>query len=371
MSKKKLQKGNQNWAVIGAGNGGQSLAGHLSLMGFSVRLYDIIPDTIRAIQEQGGIKVDGEVKGFGKITLATTNLGEAIDGAEIIVVVAPATAHKAIAGDCASLLVDGQTVFIHPGATCGALEFRKLLDDENCSAEVTIAEANSLLYACRSPRPGHASIFGIKRELAVAALPSSENKKVVKKLKNAFPQIYAGRNVLETSLGNPNAMMHPGPTLLNTSLIESGKDWLYYWDGITPSIGAFVEGLDKERLAVARAFNLDLLSIRDWYKSAYGVDGETLSELVRQNMAYEGVKGQKTLHTRYLLEDIPMGLVPMVSFGKKLGINVTRMETVVNLAEFLLEKDLTATGRTLENLGLAGMSVGEILQYVETGVKSS
>ena len=31
-----------------------------------------------------------------------------------------------------------------------------------------------------------------------------------------------------------NAMMHPAPTLLNTSLIESGRDWLYYRDGITP-----------------------------------------------------------------------------------------------------------------------------------------
>jgi opine dehydrogenase len=79
--------------------------------------------------------------------------------------------------------------------------------------------------------------------------------------------------------------------------------------------------------------------------------------------------GQKSLHTRYLLEDIPMGLVPMVSIGKMLEVDVFRMETVVNLAQFILEKDLTANGRTVESLGLAGKSATDILSYVETGKK--
>lgn len=357
------------WAIIGGGNGGQSLSGHLSLMGFSVRLYDIFPETIEAISAQGGIEVDGAVEGFGKIGLATTNIAEALDGADIVMIVAPALAHRAIAKDCAPHLVHGQIVFIHPGATCGVLEFKKVLEDEKCDAKVTIAEANSLLYACRSPRPGHASIFGIKNELMVTALPANENERVVKRLNAAFPQMYAGTNVLETSLSNPNAMMHPAPTLLNTSLIESGRNWLYYWDGITPSIGAFVEEMDKERLALARAFGLVLPSIREWYKAAYGADGGTLSEAVKRNKAYASVKGQKTLLTRYVLEDIPMGLVPMISFGKKFGIEVIRMETIVKLGELLIGKDLTKGGRTLENLGLAEMSLRDIQQFVETGIR--
>lgn len=357
------------WAILGGGNGGQSLSGHLSLMGFSVRLYDIFPDTVKAINKQGGIAVDGAVEGFGKIEFATTNIAEALDSADIVMIVAPALAHRTIAEHCAPNLVDGQIIFIHPGATCGALEFRKVLEDEGCGAKVIIAEANSLLYACRSPKPGQASIFGIKKELMVAALPANENENVVKMLNAAFPQMYAGTNVMETSLSNPNAMMHPAPTLLNTSLIESGRDWLYYWDGITPSVGAFVEEMDKERLALAHAFGLDLPSIRKWYKAAYGADGETLSEVVKRNKAYESVKGQKTLLTRYVLEDIPMGLVPMISFGKKFGIEVIRMETIVKLGELLIGKDLTKGGRTIENLGLAEMSSEDILKFVETGVR--
>ena len=274
VSNQSYNNSNLTWAVIGGGNGGQSLAGHLALMGFAVRLYDIFPQTIEAIRSVGGIQVDGAVNGFGKIDLATTDIAQAVDGADIVMVVAPAVAHRDIAANCAPHLADGQIIFIHPGATGGALEFNQVLLDQKCNKSVTLAEAESLLYACRSQKPGHTTVFGIKNELMVAALPATTTRGVVKLLNKAFPQLYAGLNVLETSLSNANAMMHPAPTLLNTSLIESGSDWLYYWDGITPSIG-----------------------------------------------------------------------------------------------EFLTGQDLTSTGRTLENLGLAGMTFEEIREYIETGVR--
>jgi len=345
------------------------LSGHLALMGFAVRIYDIFPQTIDAIRLAGGIQVDGAVNGFGQIELATTDIAQAVDGADIVMIVAPAVAHRSIAASCAPHLTDGQILFIHPGATGGALEFHKVLRDQKCDQSITLAEAESLLYACRSPKPGHATIFGIKSELMVAALPASATEDVVKRLNSAFPQLFAGTNVLETSLSNANAMMHPGPTLLNTSLIESGSDWLYYWDGITPSIGAFVEALDEERLAVAKAFGLNIPGIQQWYQDHYGVRGDTLSDTVKQNQAYAQVKGQKTLHTRYLLEDIPTGLVPMAFLGKLAGVGVDRMETVIKLGEFMTGQDLTSTGRTLENLGLAGMTTADIQVFLNTGVR--
>jgi opine dehydrogenase len=201
----------------------------------------------------------------------------------------------------------------------------------------------------------------------VAALPATENDRVVKMLQTAFPQMYAGKNVLETSLENLNAMMHPGPTLLNTSMIESGRDWLYYYDGITPTIGAYVEEMDRERVAVGRALGLKLTSILKWYELMYDAKADTLSEAVKKNKAYAGVKGQKELRTRYVLEDLPMSLVPEASLGKMLGVSVKRMDAIIQLGELLLNEDFTGSGRTLENLGLAGMSAEALVKFVETG----
>jgi opine dehydrogenase len=205
----------------------------------------------------------------------------------------------------------------------------------------------------------------------VAAFPAREGGHVLDLLNKAFPQMYEGKNVLHTSLENPNAMLHPAPSILNTSIIESGRDWLYYYDGITPSIGAFVEGLDRERIAVGEKLGLELMPLIPWFRVVYDAHGQTLSEAVRNNKAYAQVQGQKTLRTRYLLEDIPMGLVPLAALGRVLGVPVGRAETIIKLGEYILNEDFTTTGRTLENLGLSGMGPQDILHFVETGERAA
>jgi len=47
---------NIKYAVIGAGNGGQSMAGHLALMGYEVSLYDIDSKKINKRKRGCGIK---------------------------------------------------------------------------------------------------------------------------------------------------------------------------------------------------------------------------------------------------------------------------------------------------------------------------
>ena len=46
-------------AVLGAGNGGQALAGHLAMRGHDVSLYDIDREKIRALQSRGQIRTLG------------------------------------------------------------------------------------------------------------------------------------------------------------------------------------------------------------------------------------------------------------------------------------------------------------------------
>ena len=169
-----------NWAIIGGGNGGQSMAGHLGVKGFSVKLFDINEEVVRRINEKGGIAVSGIVEGFGKVQLASTNIREVLEGSDFIIVVLPSLYHNEIARACAPHLKDGQIVFLHPGSTFGALEFKKVLMEEGCRADITIGEANTLLYACRVKEPGKAHIFGIKNLLLAAALPAKENKRMLK-----------------------------------------------------------------------------------------------------------------------------------------------------------------------------------------------
>lgn len=356
------------WAIIGGGNGGQSMAAHLGVQGKSVKIFDVMQETVDAINEKGGIDVEGAVNGFGKVELASTDIGEVIKGTDIVVVVLPSLYHESIARKCAPYLEDGQVVVIHPSSTFAALEFKKVLEEENCTKDVIIGETCTLLYACRLNKPASTHIFGIKNMVTVAAIPASKNDILLERLNSAFPQFKAAKNVLQTSLENINAMMHPGPTILNTSKIENEEDFMYYLDGITPSIGKYVQAMDKERRAIGKALNLDLPSIDDLYREMYDAKGETLSELVKSVKAYNGVKGQKTLRTRYVLEDIPNSLQPMSSIGKMLGINTKNIDCIINLAKVMLEGEFIE-GRTVESVGIDGLTREELLQYVEKGIK--
>ena len=147
MAKKK------RFTVIGAGNGGKAMAAHLALKGFPVNLYNRTFSRITAIAELGGINLEsyeGGPHGFGEMKIVTSDIGEAIEDANVIMVVVPSSAHAGIARLIASHLKDGQIVILHPGRTGGAIEFRKILNDAEISADVIIAEAESFIYASRS-----------------------------------------------------------------------------------------------------------------------------------------------------------------------------------------------------------------------------
>ena len=87
-----------------------------------------------------------------------------------------------------------------------------------------------------------------------------------------------------------------------------------------------------------------------------------------KNPAYEKVKGQKELRTRYILEDIPYGLVPMIELGRMQGLSMNRMDVIARLGQFLLRDDcFIADGRTLAQLGVDNMSSDQFLYFIETG----
>ena len=164
------------FTVIGAGNGGKAMAAHLALMGFPVTLYNRTPENIAVIKARQGIELEsfeGGPHGFGELALATADIATALQGAEVIMVVVPSSAHASIAQSAAPHLRDGQVVILHPGRTGGALEFVQVLGQNGCQADVTVAETETLIYASRSDGPAQARILSIKYSVPLAALPAT------------------------------------------------------------------------------------------------------------------------------------------------------------------------------------------------------
>jgi len=353
-------------AVIGGGNGARAFAGHLSLKGVQVKILSSFPQELEAIKRSGAINVTGVVEGEGKVEVCDDNF-EAISDTHLILVVVPAFAHAPIARAVAPYLKDDHVVVLNPGRTGGALEFSHVLKSANCKANVHVAETQTLLYACRAEGPTGVRINGIKKEVAVAAFPADRTPIVTGELNKYFPQFKPVPSVLYTSLMNIGAVFHPTTVLLNAGRIESGETFEFYRDGMTPAVTAVLEKVDEERCAVAKSLGVPVSSALEWLQSAYGVNDITLRSALINNPAYQGIKAPTSLNVRYLFEDVPTGLIPLTSLGKLACVDTPTCHAIVDLACAALSHNFWDEGRTLEKLGLKGMSKRELYEYLQHG----
>ncbi|MFA5575874.1 MAG: NAD/NADP octopine/nopaline dehydrogenase family protein [Tissierellaceae bacterium] len=355
------------FSIIGAGNGGMAMAGYLSMLGYEVNLYNRTLENILSLIKNPLISLSGEINGTGTLNKVTNIMKEAIEGMDIIMVTVPAIGHYQIAVEMAEHLVDGQIIVLNPGRTGGALEVYETLRREGCVKDITVAEAQSLVYACRTTSSNSVHVFQIKKEVTMASIPSANIIQVVDQLRTAYPQFTIAKDVLETSINNYGAIFHPAPTLLNSGHIERGAPFEYYIEGITPSIGDFIEIMDRERMELGHALQVDTLSAKDWLYETYGAKGNNLYQAVQNNPAYMGLQAPKGLQIRYIYEDVPYSLIPMASMARELGIKTPAISSVINIAALMTGKDFYEDGRTIERLGLKGLTIEQMHDLARNG----
>jgi len=356
------------FCVLGAGHGGLAMAGHLAINGFQVNLYNRGQKKLRPVIHRKAIKVEGEVKGLGKISLASKNIKDCLEDVDILMVVVPANAHRFMAQTCAPHLKENQIVILNPGRTGGTLEFHQVLKEQGLKKFPFLAETQTFLYASRAIGPSHAKIFSVKNTVPLATLPAHWIPGVLKVINKAFPQFVPGDNIFKTSFDNIGAVFHPAMTILNAGWIEETHgDFEYYIEGASESISTVLERLDKERLEVAGALGIKAMSARTWLYVAYSATGNNLFEAIHDNPGYIGIKAPDRLHHRYIDEDIPMSMVPLSSIGKMLKVKTPTIDAIIHLASIMRGKDYWGEGRTVERLGLQGMSIADIRLLAVTG----
>jgi opine dehydrogenase len=363
-----VSEGMPKVCVAGAGAGGLAMAGHLALLGCPVRLYNRSEPRITPIRDMGGIQLNGVLSGFARIPMVTTDPAQAVTGADLIMVVIPAIGHREMATRLGPYLTDGQVVLLNPGRTGGALEFASVLREKKYASHPVIAEAQTLLYACRDTNPGSVRVFSIKNAVPVASLPAHLIPDVLALTRKSLPYFVAGDNVLKTSMDNIGSIFHPALTLLNAAWIEDTHgDFDYYLEGASPSVTLILEAMDKERVAIGAALGIGCHSAREWLYLAYGATGDNLYEAIQANPGYIGIKAPNRLEHRYIMEDVPMSLVPMASIAELLGVKVPTIKAVIHMASLLHERDYWAEGRTVDKLGLSGMNLAQIRRVIVEG----
>lgn len=405
------------YAVLGAGHGGKAMAAIICSMGNYVSLWNRSEEHISRIMADNKLYVDfhpgmekklyldpkdAELKPKKLVTVedmhrkglkdkfirGTTELNKVSsyieeifqgdDKPDVIMVAIPARGHKYIAKTIAPHLSDGQVILLNPGRTFGALEFHQTIKNyykkkKKDMPDITIGEAATFVYASRSDAEKYVRIHGVKESVNVSAIPANKTKNIINSTKNVYSQFRKVKNVLYTSLENIGGVLHVPITIINANRIGDKEEFLFYTEGLNDATIGWVNDVDQERVQVADAMDVKVRDLRGWLKYTYGPESEgaTPLEAIQNTNAYKDLMGPTSLNVRYLWEDVPCSLIPIISLGKKLGVECPMSESYINKARSAIVKstknDLFEEARTMKNLGLDKLNKRQIIKYMETG----
>jgi opine dehydrogenase len=358
-------------AIVGAGNGGCAAAADLTLRGFDVRLYGRSPSTIAPIVDQGAVEITG-VLGEHRVPLAkvTSEPGEAIRGADLVIMMGPTHAHRAMAETIAPHIAENQILLAAPGHTVLLIPNALRAKDKTIKA---FCETATLPYIARKRGPASVHITQAARFLVFAAFPGKRTNELADAIRPVYPSIHPGVNLLETVFPYTNAIHHPPAILCNAGRVEAtGGDYYHYYDGISPAVGRLIDALDRERLAIACALGVHALPFvehfhRLGYTTEAARDSGLAYEAFHQSEPDRWIRAPSSLDHRFLNEDVPYGLVLLSELGRLAAVPTPTIDHLIQLACVATGKDFRAEGLTLDRIGLGGRTRTDAASLLTNG----
>ncbi|MDO5713996.1 MAG: NAD/NADP octopine/nopaline dehydrogenase family protein [Tissierellia bacterium] len=364
--------------VFGAGNGGVTAAYHFAKLGHEVCIYDSpqFPTQIEAIQKAGGIKAKDEedgakmiLPGFEDISLATTNVEEAMAFSDMIVMVCPSFAQEIFFDSMLPHLKSGMKILLMPGNYGGLVLNKILKESDKKDLDITFMDAITIPWACRLTEPGVVGIMGLKEFLSLSVFPKNKANDELKEILESFIPIPVEilDNPIVAGLENINFGGHPMMTTVNIGILENfNGEFNYYKDCCSTATANAAKRMDEERLSVGNALGYKLRTELEAMNLLYNTNEETVYDFNRKSVTHGKIhNAPNSSKARYITEDVPYLLVPCYELAKFAGLEVPVVQAVITLASAYNETNYFETGRTLEKMGLKDLNPEDLKTYFE------
>ena len=363
--------------VMGGGAGGMAATVDLTLRGFEVVWWRrTVPDEPPSGFRLAYRGVCGE--GVMPVT-CTDDLAMVLEGAAGALVCLPSTAHRHIAGLLAEVGCTAPVV-LAPGHLGGALEVAKVWRDLGMETLPPLAECSTLPYTVRAfavdvdaggdglPVQWGVNITGAAARVPVACLPGGDA--ALRLAGRVYPGAVTLPDVLAVGLAEVNMVLHPPGAILGAAWVEAtGGDFRFYVDGMTGGVASVMARLDAERLAVADAFGYRLGSLMEEMAAIGTVEAdadlEDMQAAITGGSANARIMAPDSLAHRYYTEDFGYGLLPLVELAEVAGVATPVADALLSLAAAAGLDEAIAGGRTLERLGLGGLTTEEIVARIQ------
>ncbi len=353
-------------AVLGGGHGCYAAAADLSEQNHEVRLWRRDAAALGPIAESRAIRLK-DIAGTRSVAIAhiTADIGEAVRGAELILIPSPAIAQEDIARAMAPHLSDGQVVFLPPG-TFGSVVMDRVVRAAGSRARVTWAETGTLPYLARKHGPDEVAITIRAVRLPTGVYPANRSDEALACIAQAYPSVLPCGDALSGALMNAGPIIHPPLVVMNAAPLQGFERWDIHNEGTQPVVRAVTDRLDAERIAVREAlgYGAPHFPLADHYTSDRWMYGDAHKRLVDSGDWREHIDLYKH---RYVTEDIVLGLAFLASVARWAGCDAPIAHGLLAITGGFLGRDLRQGPRTLEAMGFASLSRDALAQRLREG----
>lgn len=351
--------------ILGAGAIAYGLAAFLADAGHDPLLWSPSGERTRSLASGEPLVSLGAVTATVRVRIAPT-CEEAIKDADVVIIAMRANGHRLAMDAAAPFLREGLPVIISSHSSFGALYLSKLLADRGISLPIIVW--GTTLLTGRQMGSTEVNITTLRQKLDVATLPSNAKDMGFQLCTHLFGDRFVQRDgLLAIALSNLNPQNHLGIALLNLTRMERAEQWSQ-GGNVTPMVGRLIEALDAERLAIASHFGISVRTVEEHFSLSFHVPMGTVSEMNQEmDRQGRGGLGPATVDSRYVLEDVPFGLLPTVVLGRISGHPTTLHEAGISILSAAYDRDLSSDNDLLPRLGIEKLSGGELIDLCATG----
>ena len=352
-------------SILGAGAIAYGAAAYLAQAGHDPMLWSPSGKRTAALAAGEPLTATNAIEGVFKPRIAVS-CADAIQNADAVVVALPGYGHKSVLDAAGAHLREGQPVIISSHTSFGALYLSRLLAARGVHAPI-IAWGTTLTTG-RQPSLTEVNVATVRQKIDLATVPDSAIATGHALCTALFGDRFVQRDgLLAIALSNLNPQNHLGIALLNLTRMERGEQWSQ-GQNITPTVGRLIEALDAERLAIATIFGLSVRTVREHFSLSFHVPIASVSDMNQEmHRQGRGGLGPATVNSRYVLEDVPFGLVPTILLGRLAGSPATLHAAGVALFSAAYGRDFTQDNDLLPELGLERLSVAQLQQLMRSG----
>ena len=329
--------------IYGAGAIALSTAALVASRGHRATLFS---PSRRIVPGQNMIRSSGSIAGTFQADFAESAEGLCARN-NVILIAAPAMAHKQACDALAPCLSDRHCVLVSAHLSFTADYLKQLLDRR--AIHTRICAWSTTPVTARTMAPLEVRVNAIRRKLGFVALNQCQSD-ILLGLSGTLTGIphTSLSNSLCSILENTNPILHLAMILGNFSQAERGETWCQR-QNLTPRFARYIEQMDHERLQIAAQYDLAIPPISE----QFGADPATpdgLYSAFQARAAERSVKGPPSLSTRYIDEDIPFGAYVLEWLGAQCGIETPALSAGISILSNLMDRDLRAENDILPEL---------------------